>query len=421
MKYKLILSALLFISCNIFGQDLTGIWRGYFYAIAGPYKEYYKYEVQIDELKNYSLQGVTYSYRTTVFYGKATCSGIWFPKTQSMLLKELKLVELKIQGNSEACAMTCTLDYSNDGKTEMLKGTFTSINTNSKRDCGSGTVYLEKVEESDFHKEDFLLKKSQPAPPVVNKSDNSAKPKTTPPVVTDVSKANAKKLQTALGVPADGVVGPKTMAELQRKAPGFKEKLDLKNTAQVNKLIDQIKKNNTAQVKKPQPNTTSTQKKTQAPVVTRKDTIAKTTVPQQPSTQKEIKDLPAKKSLPVPEVIKTRSNPLVKTIVTSFPDIKIELYDNGDVDGDTITVYHNNEVIAWKKGLTDKPIMLSLKADAGNTMHEFVMVADNLGAIPPNTALMIITTGGKRYQLFISSDKQKNAKVVVQYNPSGTN
>ena len=88
------------------------------------------------------------------------------------------------------------------------------------------------------------------------------------------------------------------------------------------------------------------------------------------------------------------------------------------LDGDTITVYHNNEVIAWKKGLTDKPIMLSMKADANNTLHEFVMVADNLGAIPPNTALMIITTGGKRYQLFIASDKQKNAKVVVQYNPS---
>jgi hypothetical protein len=45
------------------------------------------------------------------------------------------------------------------------------------------------------------------------------------------------------------------------------------------------------------------------------------------------------------------------------------------------------------------------------------MVADNLGAIPPNTALMIITAGDKRYQLFISSDEQKNAKVVVRYEP----
>ena len=422
MKHKLILPALLFITCSSFGQDITGIWRGYFYAIAGPYKEYYKYEVQIDQLQNYSLQGVTYSYRTTVFYGKATFEGIWFPKTQSILLKELKLVELKIQGNSEACAMTCALDYSKEGKTEVLKGTFTSMNTNSKRDCGSGTVYLEKVPESDFHKEDFLLKKKTPAtPPADNKSSNNTvtKPKTSPPAVNDVAKSNAKKLQLALGVPPDGVVGPKTMAELKRKAPEFKEKLDLNNTAQVNKLVEQIKKNNAALAKKTPPKNTTSQ--TQPPVMSKKDTIAKTTVPSTKSTQTEIKELPAKKTIPVPDVIKTRSNPLVKTIITSFPDIKIELYDNGDIDGDTITVYHNNEIIAWKKGLTDKPIVLSLKADVTNTMHEFVMVADNLGSIPPNTALMIISTGGKRYQLFIASDKQKNAKVVVQYNPAGSN
>ena len=124
-----------------------------------------------------------------------------------------------------------------------------------------------------------------------------------------------------------------------------------------------------------------------------------------------------KKMISIPDVIKTRSNPLIKTITTNLPDIKVELYDNGDVDGDTITVYDNNQVIAWKKGLTDKPVTLNVKADAKNTTHEFVMVADNLGSIPPNTALMIITTGGKRYQLFISSDTQKNAKVIVQYQP----
>ena len=134
---KSLLFAVLFISCNIFSQDVTGIWRGYFLSDIGPYKEYYKYEVQIDQLKNNSLQGITYSYRTTVFYGKATCEGIWFPKTKSLLVKELKLVDLKMAGNSEACAMTCNLDYSVDSKTEMMKGTFTSINTSTNKDCGS--------------------------------------------------------------------------------------------------------------------------------------------------------------------------------------------------------------------------------------------------------------------------------------------
>src|SRR5215470_11208800 len=129
MNRWFIVFVLVFTSYHLSAQDLTGIWRGYFYASFGPYKEYYKYEVQVDQLKNFSLQGVTYSYRTTVFYGKATFEGVWFPKTGSLTIKELKLVELKIAGNGEACAMTCYLDYSKDGKTEMLQGTFTSINT----------------------------------------------------------------------------------------------------------------------------------------------------------------------------------------------------------------------------------------------------------------------------------------------------
>ena len=315
--------------------------------------------------------------------------------------------------NTQACAMTCNLDYSSDGKTEILKGTFTSINTTTKSDCGSGTVYLERVQESDFTKEDFLLKK-KPAPSIQNKK---------PPVTDSLKKAssvsllktNAKKLQAALGVPQDGIIGPKSTAEIKRKAPDFSEKLDLNNTTQVNRLINLIKKNNAITAKKNPPVGAPNQNKKLPPTVVKKDTIAKSAPVITPPAQPEIKNTPPKKIIPVPEVIKERSNPLIKTITTNLPDIKVELYDNGEIDGDTITVYDNNQVIAWKKGLSDKPITLNLKADANIPTHEFVMVANNLGSIPPNTALMIITTGGKRYQLFISSDKQKNAKVVVQY------
>jgi hypothetical protein len=44
---------------------------------------------------------------------------------------------------------------------------------------------------------------------------------------------------------------------------------------------------------------------------------------------------------------------------------------------------------------------------------ELVMVAENLGSIPPNTSLMIINTKNNRYELFITSTEQKNAKIVI--------
>jgi hypothetical protein len=78
-------------------------------------------------------------------------------------------------------------------------------------------------------------------------------------------------------------------------------------------------------------------------------------------------------------------------------------------------VYHNNELLAYKKSLSKEPVLFHITATPENAYHEFVMVANNLGRIPPNTALMVITAGTKRYELFLSANEQKNAKVVVIY------
>jgi hypothetical protein len=43
------------------------------------------------------------------------------------------------------------------------------------------------------------------------------------------------------------------------------------------------------------------------------------------------------------------------------------------------------------------------------------MIADNLGTIPPNTAMVIITAADRKYRLFLKSDKQRSAQVRVVY------
>ena len=115
----------------------------------------------------------------------------------------------------------------------------------------------------------------------------------------------------------------------------------------------------------------------------------------------------------VPQVIATRTNPVVQQIKTPAAELTIELYDNGEIDGDTVSIYHNNELIINHAGISDKPVTIKIKVDKQQPHHELVMVADNLGSIPPNTSLMIITAGKKRYEIFISSTEQKNAKVVI--------
>lgn len=117
--------------------------------------------------------------------------------------------------------------------------------------------------------------------------------------------------------------------------------------------------------------------------------------------------------MPLPKSIATRSNPLIKQIETEAGEIEIDLYDNGEIDGDTVSVYHNNELIVSRAGLSARPVSFSIKIDPKHPRHELIMVANNLGSIPPNTSLMLIKANNKRYEVFISTSEQKNAKIEI--------
>lgn len=112
--------------------------------------------------------------------------------------------------------------------------------------------------------------------------------------------------------------------------------------------------------------------------------------------------------------LQQREKEIVQTINIDTSDIKIELYDNAEIDGDTVTVFLNNTLLLYRKRLTDKPLTLNVTAFP-NQDYEFMMYADNLGRIPPNTSLMIITAGKKRHEMRISSSETKSAVVKFRY------
>ncbi|AEV98541.1 hypothetical protein A4D02_21685 [Niastella koreensis] len=114
--------------------------------------------------------------------------------------------------------------------------------------------------------------------------------------------------------------------------------------------------------------------------------------------------------------LKKRDKDLVQTLTIDTSFLKIELYDNAEIDDDTVTVFLNNTMLLYQKRLTGKPLVLNVTAFP-NTEYELMMYADNLGRIPPNTALMVITAGRKRYQLHLSSSEEKSAVVRFKYEP----
>jgi hypothetical protein len=133
---------------------------------------------------------------------------------------------------------------------------------------------------------------------------------------------------------------------------------------------------------------------------------------------KKENDIPVVKTKPVipkPAILKSRSNELVKTLTVPSPEVTIRIYDNGEIDDDTISVYLDNKLVLSSRRLTASPLVIKLNMDEINNEHELVMVAENLGRIPPNTSLMIVESGGKRFEVRITSTEQKNAMVRFRY------
>ena len=122
-----------------------------------------------------------------------------------------------------------------------------------------------------------------------------------------------------------------------------------------------------------------------------------------------------KPELKLPPTLTKRTAELVKEIRVDTGTIKIDFYDNGQVDGDTISVYVNNMPVVSRNRLSAKPVSINVKIDHKRPEQEVIMVGENLGSIPPNTALMIINAGEKRYQLYLTSDEKKNAMVRFIY------
>jgi hypothetical protein len=96
--------------------------------------------------------------------------------------------------------------------------------------------------------------------------------------------------------------------------------------------------------------------------------------------------------------------------------IRLDFYDNAEIDGDSITVKVNNKIMLTHQLLGAKPVTAFVKIDLKNTFQEVEMVAENLGRIPPNTALLIVTAGKEHYRLYLSSTQTKSSKVRFVYN-----
>jgi len=111
---------------------------------------------------------------------------------------------------------------------------------------------------------------------------------------------------------------------------------------------------------------------------------------------------------------KERENVVTDEIEVASDSLKIDFYDNGEVDGDSISVFFNTKLIAFHQKLSTRSVHFNIVLEPQQEINELTMFADNLGAIPPNTALMIIDDGKKKFNVRLSSSLTKNATVKIK-------
>ena len=85
----------------------------------------------------------------------------------------------------------------------------------------------------------------------------------------------------------------------------------------------------------------------------------------------------------------------MRRLTVNVDKINLKVYDNGVIDNDTVSIYYNGRLLVNRQKLSEKPINIDLTLDRSASEHTITMFAENLGSIPPNTALVVVTAGKK--------------------------
>ena len=358
------------ISVQLSAQNLTGRWQGSFIANGDALINNYTYELVINENASHQITAQTITRKGDQFYASAFAKGTHSTRTQLVQIDETSFEQIKIANELEACLMSNFLTYKIIDGHEILEGTYMSTVIGGQRNCGSGKVFLEKVPS--------LLAVSTPKVESKNIDTQKKKPLIAQKTITNKNPTPSISIK---------INAPNTIKNASISANKTPPSVDKKNIqATVNPIVE-----------------TDTDE-----VIVENETISTTTV-----AQNSIRNQP----INLPWVLVGRENKLVKKIITNSKMISIDLFDNGTIDNDTIIVFDNKKLLVNKKRLSYKAIHLEFNFTENIREHEVIIVAHNMGTVPPNTALLLFKDGKNRQEYFITSTNKINAKLLIVYEP----
>lgn len=353
---------------NGYAQKITGQWKGIFIDKSTSNMHWggnrCEYTLELETNKNV-VSGYSYTYFTENgkrYYTICKLKGFYDSQTGYVEVKEIQRTKTNVPVNVHNCFQIHKLKYSKQGTDEMLEGTWIPAE-GQNWDCGKGITSLRRRVLNDiipgYRKPVVKTKAPQKTPYKTINSSSLVKNKTAQkPNATTVKKTNSTVKKT--------VSKTQTSTAKTTKEKSLSPKID-----PVIRILEE-------------------------PV--------------------EVQ-FPAAFSLP--GNYERRISSVVKTIPVKNKQLKVCLYDNGEIDGDSISLIFNGKLLLSHKRLTAEPLTITVDLDNHpDAINELAMYAENLGSIPPNTALMVITDGTQRYELRVSSDLKKSGAVRFVYSPA---
>ena len=397
-KRLILLSFALFFSIQLSAQkwsteamDITGLWKGTMYNDTTQLN--YRYEIAISQNDKGKLSGFSHTY---FILGDKEYHGV-----KKIRIKkdgdEITTTDVELIANNypikppKGVHVSNTLKFEIKDNVMILSGAFA---TNRTKEYAPATGFILVERKNDFrqsalipHLEELGLAKElsfvKEEKPTITKTEIKPTPETEQPVVKTIPVIKEKTVTDKATVKTTPVV----------KEQPVTQKPIIKLTPVQEKPVDK-----TTPVTKEKPGTEKIVKQPETVVV--KNVEAKATIPV---------------SIPSAVDVAKRSIETIQSVYFKTDSLVLTLYDNGEVDGDTVSVLMNGQVIMPRVGLSTNAVRKTIYiTDDISDSLQIIMYAETLGSLPPNTGLLIVYDGTDRYEIRFSGDMQRSSAIMYR-------